>query len=150
MTTRAADLFVQSARGLPLALVQIKNQEDLTLDIELREMLFNYYGLVNSSVPYFLLFSQENGLLWDLRKHRHSKIMPDHMFPMDEVVKRYWSKLQPGKRLRGNEVKLVLFQWLSDIANGMIQPLHEPEITLRKTPFWHDLQGATVRLEEPV
>ncbi len=111
-------------------------------------MLLDHYHLLDGSIPYFLLVSQEKGLLWELQKRERVDRLPDYEFSLSNVVTHYWTKLQPGERLRGSELELVLFQWLSDIANGMVPPLQEPEQSLAQTHFWRDLRGATVQLEE--
>jgi len=151
MTTRTADLFVRSATGLPVALIEVRNRQNLTLEVamELQQDLLDYFsGLRDGLVPYFLMLSQETGFLWDLRKQQRGDDPPICVFPMQDVVAQYWPNLLPHERLRGSELELVVFQWLSDLANGRKTMNQKVEYALAQTDFLQAIHEATVQLEE--
>jgi len=66
---------------------------------------------------------------------------------MNKVVARYL-KREPGQRLYGAELELVVLQWLTDLALGTQKVVEEPEKTLALSGFNESIKGATILAEE--
>jgi hypothetical protein len=143
------DILVRSPEGYPIAVVEVKNQQNLSRDVAMklrRNMVA--HGLL-PQVPFFLLASQDVGFLWKEPKYVSYDIPPTYEFPMDKVVARYL-KREPGERLYGAELELVLLQWLIDLTQGAHKNVEEPEKTLALSGFSESIKGATVLAEEEI
>ncbi|HXL36123.1 MAG TPA: hypothetical protein VN954_02855 [Ktedonobacteraceae bacterium] len=143
------NILIQSSEGYPIAVVEVKNQQNLSRDIATkfrRNMLA--HGLL-AQIPYFLLASQDVGYLWKEPKYVSYNTPPNYEFPMDKVVTRYL-KREPGQRLYGAELELVVLQWLTDLTQGTQENVEEPEITLSISGFIESIKGATVLAEEEI
>jgi len=66
---------------------------------------------------------------------------------MNRVVTRYW-KNDPNKRLYGEVFKLIVLQWLTDLAEQPQKEIEEPERTLALAGFIESIREATVLAEE--
>lgn len=141
------DILIRSAEGNPIAVVEVKNQQNLSRDVatKLRRNMVAH-GLL-PQIPYFLLTSQDVGYLWKEPKQVSLDAPPTYEFPMDKVVARYL-KREPGQRLHGAELELVVLQWLTDLALGTQKVVEEPEKTLALSGFNESIKGATVLTEE--
>ena len=141
------DILIRDDQGYPVAVVEVKNMQDLTRDeaTELRRNLIDYG--IPSRVPYFLLLSQDVGFLWKESKPENLDAPPDYEFPMNNVMSRYW-KGNPNKRLLGLAFELLVLQWLTDITENPEKNTEEPEKTLALAGFNEAIKGATVLLEE--
>ena len=106
------------------------------------------HGLL-AQIPYFLLASQDVGYLWKEPKYVSYNTPPNYEFPMDKVVTRYL-KREPGQRLYGAELELVVLQCLTDLTQGTQENVEEPEITLSISGFIESIKGATVLAEEEI
>ena len=141
------DILIQDPEGYPIAVVEVKNLQNLTRDIatELRHNLINYG--VPARVPYFLLLSQDIGFLWTESKQDDPHAPPIYEFPMDKVVTRYL-KEDSARRLYGSVLELLVFQWLNDLATKPVNEGEEPEKTLDLSGFTKSIKGATILTED--
>lgn len=142
-------ILIQSPQGFPIAVVEVKNRQNLYRDVatDLRRNLVNYG--VPSQVPYFMLLSQDVGFLWKGSKSENLDEPPAYEFPMDKVVKRYL-ELEDNRRIYGVVLELLVQQWLNEltISTSSQVPTEEPEKTLALSGFNESIKGATVLTEE--
>jgi hypothetical protein len=68
---------------------------------------------------------------------------------MAGVVKRYFPA-EPGTRLHGVQLELLLVQWLADLAAGASVSESEPERSLEKVGFLDAIREAQVMHEVPL
>ncbi len=141
-----ADILVRNLKGDPIAIVEVKNLTDLSRDeaIELRHSLIEYG--IPSYVPYFLLLSQDVGFLWKGTQHEYLDAPPMYEFPMDKVVARY-SDREPGQRLYGAELEVLVLRWLTNLATKPQKNTEEPERTLALSGFIESIKDASVLIE---
>jgi hypothetical protein len=126
-----ADLTVRSTDGTAVATA-------------LRRNLVVHSGIPD--VPYFLLVSQETGFLW---KHAASpESPPTTSFPMGAVIERYIPSAGVDERLRGEQLELIVLQWLADLAADPNVPAGEPEDTLASCGFLDAIRGARVAQQD--
>src|SRR5712692_1524940 len=138
------DILIQSPEDLPIAVVEVKNRQDLTREVAtvLRHNIITHSLLPQT--PYFLLISQDVGFLW---KAAGPDAPPTYKFPMDKVVTRYLQR-EPGERLYGIELEFLVLQWLNDLASGRLNTSEEPEKTLALAGFNDSIREATITIEE--
>jgi hypothetical protein len=141
------DIIVQSPTGDPVAVVEVKNRQDLSRDIAviLHRTLLGYG--YPARVPYFLLLSQDNGFLWHGPVAVGDDNAPAEEFDMRPVIARYLPNLDPADRLRGAELSLIVRQWLNDLAAGRQNETQEPERTLARAGFLAAIRDAVVTAE---
>lgn len=139
------DILILSPEDLPIAVVEVKNRQDLTREVAtaLRRNIIIHSLLPQT--PYFLLVSQDIGFLWKAATSPDAP--PEYEFPMDKVVARYL-KREPGERLYGIELEFLVLQWLTDLASGALKTSEEPEKTLALAGFNDSIREATVTIEE--
>ena len=114
-----ADLVVQSDDGDIVALVEVKNQQQLTPEIAAAyRRNLDDHGALKPWAPFFLLVSQEVGFLWDQRGSTSPETPPSVEFPMAPIVRRYLPWLADGEWLRKPELISAVTRWLSDLAEG--------------------------------
>jgi hypothetical protein len=144
---RRADILVRDAQGQPMAIVEIRNRQNLSRDIatELRRNLAAYG--VPVKVPYFLLLSQDVGFLWKEPNSENLDASPNYEFPMDKVVARYL-KENSDQRLYGSILEVLVYHWLNDLATRPQNENEEPEKTLAEAGFNESIKGATVVAED--
>jgi len=106
------------------------------------------HGLL-PQIPYFLLASQDVGFLWKEPKFVSYDTPPTYEFPMDKVINRY-IKREPGQRLYGAELELIVLQWLTDLTQETQKNTEEPEKTLALSGFSKSIKGATVLAEDEI
>jgi hypothetical protein len=149
MSSFQHDLVIKNPRGRPIAVIEVKNMQNLSRDeaIAIRHDLFDY-GFT-SQVPYFLLLSQEVGFMWKESKQKNPDAPPTYEFPMDKVITRYLRR-NPGRRLYGEELEILLFRWLISLVTETQEDTEEPEKTLARSGFSELIRGAEVLLEEAV
>lgn len=144
-----ADVLVKGLDGRPVAVVEVKNRPDLRAGIaaSIRRNLITH-GMVNQSVPYFLLVSQDAGFLWDQRSKSHPDDPPAVEFSMEPVVGYYVRWLAPDTRLDGSALEFVVANWLADqsIGNGPAFP--ETTEQLAAVGFLEAVEGAMVSINE--
>lgn len=143
------DLVVQAANGDVLALVEVKNREQLTRDIaaDYRENLLGH-GPGNWWSRFFMLVSQDVGYLWDHGTVPQTpQVSPPIEFPMDPVIRFYLRSAVNGRRLHGSSVELAVSQWLWDLANDVENRPKEPEAALGRTDFLRLIKGGRVGTE---
>jgi hypothetical protein len=80
-------------------------------------------------------------------KNNNLEAPPTFEFPMDKIVTRYL-KREPGQRLYGAELELLVLQWLTDLSKGTQKVVEEPEETLALSGFNDSIKGATILTEE--
>lgn len=143
------DIVVQAADGSVLALVEVRNRENLTPDVAsvLRRNLIAH-GFANVWARYFVIVSQDAGYLWDQESLPAGEVpRPTVEFPMRSVIERYLPSLATNGRLSGSAVELAVTQWLWDLARGVEDRPREPEIALGKTDFLRLIRGGRVSTE---
>jgi len=140
------DILVRDPDGFPIAIVEIKNRQNLSRDVatELRRSMVAH-GLP-ARVPYFLLLSQDVGYLWKDVKQTDLDAPPTYEFPMDKVVTRYL-KEDSEQRLYESILELLVFQWLNDLATNPGNVSEEPEKTLALSGFSQSIKDATILTE---
>ena len=142
----SADLIVQDAAGGLVALVEVKNREELSAQAaaSIRRNLI-MHGLIGLLSPYFLIVSQDHGYLWNQRSGQAlHESLPTVQFPMGPVVARYLPSLATGVRLTGSQLELAVAQWLSDLASGEDEPLIEIRNALDQVGFLAMIRGGRV------
>lgn len=145
MATFRPDILIQSPEDLPIAVVEVKNRQDLTREVAtaLRRNIIIHSLLPQT--PFFLLISQEVGFLW--KSAASPNAPPAYEFPMSKVVTRYL-KREPGERLYGIELEFLVLQWLNDLASGKLKTSEEPEKTLALAGFNESIREATITIEQ--
>lgn len=140
-----ADLAVQSSSGDRIAPVEVKNQQNLTVEAatERRDNLLadNPLGL---HPRFFLLLSQDAGYLWDLDAPAPG---PVAVFPMSKIVRRYLPSFADGQRLVERQLNLAVIPWLWDLVDGAVEVAEEPESTLADTDFLRATKGGRAETE---
>ena len=144
-----ADILLRNPRGEAIAVVEAKGAMNLTpaLAMDIRRRMLAH-GLP-AHLPYFLLLSQERGYLWQDSQALRSDTPPTVELPMAGVVKRYFPA-EPGTRLHGVQLELLLVQWLADLAAGASVSESEPERSLEKVGFLDAIREAQVMHEVPL
>ncbi len=142
-----ADIVVRSPVGNTIAVVELRNWRSLQLEVattvldEFRDADL----LANSS--YFLVISQEKGFLWHKDQRDLNEFLAPLEFPTKNIVDRYLPGLAADDRLRENELRSVILQWLINLTWLTEESENEPEKLLIPTGFTGRLQGATVLTE---
>lgn len=147
MTDTRPDILIRSPEGSPIAVVEVKNIQNLSLKevIDLRHSIA--LSGVAAQAPYFLLLSQDVGYLWKKTKHESLNEPPTAQFPMDKVVTRYSSN-HSNRRLYNEVLEILVLQWLTNLSENPQQTTEEPERTLALSGFNESIKGATVLIGE--
>lgn len=145
--TPYADIVVRNADGNTIAVVEVKNRENLSRDvaIDLRRNLIAH-GLVPAA-QYFLLLSQDSGFLWKDMGLATLDAPPTQEFSMQPVLQRYLPQMEPKNRLGESILELLVLQWLNEIAIDGREPPEEPERLLATSGFLDSLRDATILVE---
>jgi hypothetical protein len=145
-TSRNADILIRDATGSTLAVVEVKNIQNLSGDeaMQLRHNLAEFG--VPFQAPFYLLLSQDTGFLWKDSSYENLDVPPMYEFPMDDVVARY-SHGKAGERLYGAVFEILVLRWLNNLTSQPSVTDKEPEKTLALSGFLHAVQGADVLLE---
>ena len=148
MTTisRKADILIKDAKGNTIAVVEVKNIQNLSRDevTQFRRNLADFGIPVEA--PFYLLLSQDTGFLWKDSSYENLDLPPMYEFPMDNVVARY-SHGKAGERLYGAVFEMLALLWLNNLALQPSDVDKEPEKTLALSGFINAIQGADVLLE---
>lgn len=146
MSTLRPDILITGQEGIPIAAVEVKNRERTSPDVArvLRRNLIVHGYL--PPTPYFLLVSQDVGYLWTNVKAEDTDVPPSYEFPMTNVILRYL-RSQPLRRLSGNELELVILEWLIELTVDHREPREEPESTLATAGFDGAIKGGRVVAE---
>jgi hypothetical protein len=128
-----ADILIRDINERPVAVVEVKNRENLTRDIaiEFRCNLLEDAPLLD--IPYFLLVSQDIGFLWKQSDQSKPDEPPTLEFPMNLVVERYFPAMQG--RLRESELAIVVLRWLAQLSWKSEEATIEPEKALASSGF---------------
>jgi hypothetical protein len=139
------DIVVQNADGQFVAVIEIKNMQDLSREMAttVRRNSMKYSLLPQT--PYFLLLSQDRGFLWNEAWVKGPETPPTYEFPVDVVAARYL-KREPNERLYEIELEFLVLQWLNDLADGKQKTNEEPEATLALAGFIEAIKEATVSI----
>ena len=145
-TSRNADILIRDANGKTLAVVEVKNMQNLSRDeaMQLRRNLTDFG--VPFQAPFYLLLSQDVGFLWKDSSYENLDMLPMYEFPMEDVVARY-SHGKAGERLYGAVFEILALRWLINLASQSQTANQEPEKTLAQSGFLNAVQGADVLLE---
>lgn len=148
LPSTAADIRVEAPSGHALALVEVKNRQDLTASVAtaLRRN-FAAHGMT-ANADFFLLLTQEVGYLWDQRRPLALDASPTAHFPMHAVVSRYFPNLEPLERLRGSELELIIVQWIADLIERPLRMDEEPERSLIQLGFLDAIAGGRVSVAQ--
>jgi hypothetical protein len=140
-----ADIVVESRDGEPLLIVEPKNRTGLddSTAAAIRRNLVDDYGLSETPAPAFLLLSQERGFLWT-GAHADRLAPAPYQFSMTEVVRRYLPSLAPDRWLWGDELGLVVVQWLHELIGGTSPLDTEAERTILDSGLLASLRGGRV------
>lgn len=145
-TSRNADILIRDANGKTLAVVEVKNIQNLSRDeaMQLRRNLTDFG--VPFQAPFYLLLSQDVGFLWKDSSYENLDVPPMYQFPMEDVVARY-SHGKAGERLYGAVFEILALRWLNNLTSQPPIIDKEPERTLAQAGFINAIQGADVLLE---
>jgi len=145
-TSRNADILIKDTNGKTLAVVEVKNVQNLSRDeaMQLRRNLTDFG--VPFQAPFYLLLSQDVGFLWKDSSYENLDVLPMYEFPMENVVARY-SHGKAGERLYGAVFEILVLRWLNNLASQPPIIDQEPERTLAQAGFINAIQGADVLLE---
>jgi len=140
------DIVIHKPNGSLVAVVEVKNREEMNPQIAtvLRRNLIAHDVLAD--VPYFLLLSQDKAYLWINRRRQELDAEPDSELPMKEVLESYLPSGIEG-RLRGSELELPVYSWLSDLAFATRDPVSRTEKILAKSGFIDAIRGAILSRE---
>ncbi|HEV7235007.1 MAG TPA: hypothetical protein VGN15_02430 [Ktedonobacteraceae bacterium] len=144
-TPHRYDIILQSPEGQFVAVVEIKNIQDLSRDVatSIRRNSMTYSLLPQT--PYFLLLSQDKGFLWKEAWREGPEAPPAYEFPMDTIVACYTKKAS-NERLYDIELEFLVLQWLTELAEGKRKTNEEPEKTLARAGFDEAIQEARVAI----
>ena len=145
-TSRKADILIRDANGQTLAVVEVKNIQNLSRDeaMQLRRNLADFG--IPFQAPFYLLLSQDVGFMWKNSSYENLDVPPMYEFPMEDVVARY-SRGNVGERLYGAVFEILALRWLINLASQPQSTAKEPEKTLAQSGFLYAIQGADVLLE---
>lgn len=143
------DIVIQDPDRQFVAVVEIKNMQNLTRDIATAVRGNSMIYSLLPQTPYFLLLSQDKGFIWKEAWREGPETPPSYEFPMDAVVTRYLHR-KPDDRLYNEELRYLVLQWLTDLADGKPQMSEEPEKTLALAGFDASIKEAyvSIRVEE--
>ena len=146
MSDLRPDILITDRDGNPIAAVEVKNRDRLSPEVARvlrRNLAVHGYA---PPTPFFLLLSQDVGYLWKNVTPQHIDVPPDYQFSLDNVISRYL-KSQPKRRLSGEELELVILQWLIEVTLEHLEPYEEPDSTLVSAGFDNAVRGGRVIAE---
>ncbi|SRR5258706_9959793 len=149
MRDLGADIIAISPDGF-VAAIDVKNSENLDRQaaIALRKSMASHGILPHAR--YFLLLSQDQGHLWDGASMKDLDAAPRWSFSMQPIIARYWPGGTLSGRLRGSELELLVFQWLSDLRNRDDHPKGEAEQALEESGLLPSLRERDLSLSVQV
>lgn len=115
-TSRNSDILIRDVAGKTLAVVEVKNVQNLSRDeaIQLRRNLTDFG--IPFQAPFYLLLSQDMGFLWKNSSYENLDEPPMYEFPMENVVARY-SHGKAGERLYGAVFEIIALRWLINLTS---------------------------------
>jgi hypothetical protein len=117
MVTYAGDITVAGPSGI-VAEVEVKNTTGLDLVLA-RTLMEGRRALLGRARPqYLMLASQDRAFLWRLVGSRTLADAPVWELPMAEYLRPYTTWLEEGARLFHDDLKLLVFNWLSELAGN--------------------------------
>ena len=105
-----ADIIIKSLDDLPIAIIEIKNREPLSEEIalELKQKILSHKYLPE----YFIVLSQNTGFLWKISNNEF--LDKPYKFSMKDIINKYFPKINTDKRLREDDLELIVSQWLNE------------------------------------
>src|SRR5438128_4830007 len=138
------DLVISDRAGRPVAMVELKNRQDLRRDIavQLRRNLAAHGAL--GSAPYFLMLSQDTGYLWKDARSQDLLAPPSQEFPMRAVVAQYSPRASSSDRLRESEFAALAFRWLQSLTESIDGTRDAAEVSLKEAGLLDAMRGGSV------
>jgi hypothetical protein len=142
MNREIVDIMIRDTQGRAVAVVELKNRENLSRDIAvvIRRNLLTHSP--PPSAPYFLLLSQDAGFLWKGVGYDDLHASPTSEFPMKNLVSRYLPGEPANVRLRESQFELLILQWLTDLTRTPSRLAEEPEKSLARSGFIEAIRNA--------
>lgn len=140
-----ADIVVRAQDGRVIALVEVRNSMNLSSDTAVafrRDLLADH--LLDESLPFFLIASQDWGYIWDRSARDQPFATPAKQFPLQAVASHYLPWFDPQLRLSSQELEIALARWLSDIAERRVDRPKNADRFFDDTGFLDAIGGATV------
>lgn len=113
-----------------VAVVQVKSSREMSPAVATawRRNLLDH-NLIRPA-RYFLLVSQDKGYVWSDNASAPPDAPPMAEFSMAGVMERYLDPEERSLRLRGPELKMLVAEWLSDLAEATGQEHGDAERAL--------------------
>ena len=140
-----ADIVVRAQDGRVIALVEVRNSMNLSSDTAVafrRDLMADH--LLDESLPFFLMVSQDWGYIWDRSARDQPFATPAKQFPLQAVASHYLPWFDPQERLSSQELEIALARWLSDIAERRVDRPMDADQFFDDTGFRDAIGGATV------
>ncbi len=143
MPNLTSDIAIHGNDGRLVAAVEVKNRAELppAIATALRRNLVSHGAI--TSVPYFMLVSQDRGFLWLDKGEDDLEAAPSLEFSMKPVLARYLPRRFKG-RLRDQELEWVVYSWLTDLREGDAPPTLDPDRALAASGFIEAIRGGSV------
>lgn len=135
------DVSVITADGALLLAVEAKNLRDLNVRVA-QEIA---QSLIWPESAYLLVASQDRGHLWAPGAHQPVG-PPAATLDLTSVVRELMPRMDPGERLPGQVLELVLCQWLGDLCDGLTEPDAQMAAELHAIGLLARLRGCDVQL----
>lgn len=114
----AGDILITTSESRVVAEVEVKNVENL--DLQLAQALASgSSALLSQDAPrYYLVVSQDKGFLWRLDHTPTLADAPVWELPMGDLLRPYMPPLKRGGRLQFDELRMLVFSCLGDLADA--------------------------------
>ncbi|WP_281890529.1 hypothetical protein [Paenibacillus sp. YYML68] len=145
MNSNSFDILIKDDDGT-IAVIEVKNRKNLNIE-DAKKIRRNIIAHQSLKSKYFVLVSQEYGYVWDNEKSHQLLDNPLISFSMQDIVSRYYRHMDTYEnRLRGNELELIVTQWINDLVRAKESRnfTSEPELKLVEGGFIDTILGARV------
>lgn len=135
------DFLIKNAQGDLTAAVEVKNPDVLTLPAA--AVVRDHLTPLSEALPslrWVLVLSQNRGFLFDRNAAQYDPIAEFSMF---EVVQSYFPPASREQRFRGNELAILLYQWLRDLTADVAEH-REAETALDRAGLLNAISGGTI------
>jgi hypothetical protein len=141
-----ADIVVTGPDGV-IALVEIKNQPSLTRPgaVAVRRNLLTH-GLLRPT-EFLLIVSQDFAYVWRPGLTSDLDTEPLYEFSMREVLARHFGDSVLNSRLRPEELRTLVFHWLSVLAWSGAEATDSTEASLQRIGFVEAIRRSTLTME---
>jgi hypothetical protein len=123
MVKQKPDLVVSGADGIPQLTVEVKNPKEMTLETA-EDFFKNVAPYLASYSPYVMLVSESQGFIW--RQNALNGRSEPQVFSMQQILCRYAGTMPHGRRLRGSELEILVWRWLTDLTRRSIDKSQVP------------------------